>query len=93
MAFKDGLSFKAASTIGAELAAYAMKVKLEKMVKQAERNGVVVVVDVDAIAVRFIPASEMTEGADLRSLGVTARVHNACGGSSAGASHPVTHGA
>lgn len=85
---------KKKSPIHAELAAYAMKVKLEKLVAQAKRAGVVIVVDADAVAIRLIPAIEIREGTDLRELGVTARVHNACGGgSSAIGNHPATHGA
>ena len=83
MAFKNGPSFKAASRIGTELAAYALKVKFEKMVAQAKRSGVIVAVDADSIAVRFIPEIDVEPGADLRNLGVTASVHNACGGGGA----------
>lgn len=77
--------------IHAELAAYALKVKLERLVAQAKRAGVVVVADADAVAIRLVPEVEIREGVDLRELGVTARVHNACG-SSSGGSDPSTHG-
>ena len=76
-----------------ELAAYAIKVQLEKLVARAKRAGVMVVADSDAVAIRLIPASAVREGVDLRELGVTARVHNACGGgSSRVGGDPITHG-
>lgn len=76
-----------------ELAAYAIRVQLEKLVARAKRAGVLIVADSDAVAIRLIPVSAVREGVDLQDLGVTARVHNACGGgSSRVGGDPPPHG-
>lgn len=75
------------------LVAYTVKTKMEKLIRKAERAGVLVVADADALAIRLIPSTEVKEDDDLRKLGIVVKVHNACGGgvSSVG-SHPATHG-
>jgi len=90
---KDRPLLMEASTVGVELAAYALKVRFEAMVRQAERGGITVVADADSVSVRFVPTASIRDGDDLRELGVSARVHNACGGSGSGVSDPITHGA
>jgi len=74
-------------------AAFAIKASLEKLVRRATRSGVVMVADSDAMAIRLIPADEARNADDLRKLGITVGVHDACGGgTSAIGSHPITHG-
>lgn len=54
-----------------------------KLMARAHREGLDVVVDSDAIAVRFIPSTVVKSGADLREEGITVRVDNACGSTTA----------
>jgi collagenase-like PrtC family protease len=62
------------------LRAAAIAEKLTRLVREAERAGIAVVVDADLMAIRLVPA----EAEDLHaSTYDTVRVHNACGGGSA----------
>ena len=80
--------------MNSSMAAWSVKMKLEKLIKMAELSGVCVVVDADAVAIRLIPNTEAKEGDDLRRLGIVVKVHNACGGGSGWiGGHPITHGA
>lgn len=56
--------------------------RFRKLIKDAAKANVMVVVDAEEIAIRLIPQEDMpTEGdMDLRSLGETLFVDNACGG-------------
>lgn len=81
-----------ARTIRENLAASNISAKLEKLVQRAQAAGVLVVADSDSVALRIIPSSEVTEDADLHSLGILVKVHNACGGGTSSiGSHPATH--
>lgn len=75
------------------LATFAIKTSLEKLVRRAKRSGVVLVADADAMAIRLIPADGARAADDLRKLGTTVSLHDACGGgASAIGGHPITHG-
>ena len=58
--------------------------KLRGLVEAAERAGLRVVVDSDAVAIKLMPQEDEASAADLRTAGIdTVRVHNACGSGAA----------
>jgi antitoxin (DNA-binding transcriptional repressor) of toxin-antitoxin stability system len=61
-------------------AVFALKTRLEQLIRRAKKYGVLVVADSDAVVIRLIPADEAKGAVDLRRLGTTVRVHDACGG-------------
>lgn len=58
----------------------SLRKQFEKLVAKAERVGIAVVVDADAMAIRLIPRDVVDRGDDLRKLGDVVRVHGGCGG-------------
>jgi hypothetical protein len=66
-----------------ESVASALAKQFDKLIAKAFREGIAVVVDSDAIALRLIPRDVVDRGDDLRQLGDIVRVHNACGSSPA----------
>lgn len=54
--------------------------RFRQLVKDASRVGLSLVADAACIAVRFIPTETARSSDDLRDLGVTVSVDDACGG-------------
>lgn len=67
--------------VGLALRHEAARLKLVHAIAACHRSGLKVVVDADSVAIRLIP-EEQYNGAivDLRNLGETIPVDNACGG-------------
>ena len=52
--------------------------RFERLISDAKAVGLMVAVDCDAVAIRLIPTEEASAD-DIRSVGTTVPVHNACG--------------
>lgn len=57
--------------------------KFTRLVEQARRAGVAVVVDAETPAIRLMTAAVHEAANDLRKVGETVAVHNGCGGGGA----------
>ena len=75
---------EASTALSIELASAGIRVAFERLVRRAERAGISVVVDSDAVAIKLVPTSVEKSSGDLRGAALdTIRVHNACGSASA----------
>lgn len=57
-----------------------IKAAFERLVTRANRNGIQVVADADAISIRLIATNDCTALPDLHVVGELVRVNGACGG-------------
>ena len=53
--------------------------RFRRLVADARKAGLIVAVDGDVIAIRLIPKTEHTGAEDIRELGETVKVDDACG--------------
>ncbi len=63
-----------------DLAQAAFEYEFLRFLRRLHRRGFALVVDSDAVSVRFMTQEQAKSGADLRQLGRAFAVDNACGG-------------